>query len=57
MSVVFLVRSLGILRCLVPAGRRNVDLRVYMAVRSCIFGLVLLPCGSLARMASMGCMW
>ena len=57
MSVIFGVRSLGILRCSVPARRRNVDLGVSMAVRSCIFGLDLLPCGSPARMASVGGMW
>ena len=33
------------------------DRRVSMAVRSCIFGLLLLPWGSLARMASVACMW
>jgi hypothetical protein len=34
-----------------------VDLKISMAVLSCIFGLVLLPWGSLATMASVGCMW
>ena len=43
MRVVFGVGSLGSLRCSVPAGRSKVDRRVSMAVRSCIFGLVLLP--------------
>jgi hypothetical protein len=43
MSVVFGVGSLGSLRCSVLAGRIKVDLRVSMAVRSCIFGLVLFP--------------
>jgi len=57
MSVVFGVESLGSLRCSVPAGRSTVDCRVSIAVRSCILGLALLPCGSLARMASVGCMW
>jgi hypothetical protein len=57
MSVVFGVRSLGSLRCSVPAERISVDRRVSMVVRSCIFGQVLCPWGSLARIASMGCMW
>ncbi len=56
-SVVFVVGSLGSLRCYIPAGKSRVDRRVSMAVRSCIFGLVLCPWGSLARMASVGCMW
>ena len=38
MSVAFGVGSLGNLRCSVPAGRRRVDRRVYMAVRSCVLG-------------------
>ena len=53
MSVAFGVGSLGNLRYSVPAGRSRVDRRV----RSCIFGLVLCPCGSLARVASVGYMW
>ena len=57
MSVFFGVGSLGSLRYFVPAGRSRVDHRVSMAVRSCIFGLVRLPWGSLARMASVDCMW
>ena len=57
MSVVFGVGSLGSLRCSVPAGGSRVDRRVSLTVRSCIFGLVLLPWGSLARMASVSCMW
>ena len=57
MSVVFGVGSLGSLRCYVPAGRNKVDRWVSMAVRSCIFGLLLCPWGSLARMAYVGCMW
>ena len=57
MSAIFGVRSLGIVRCSVPPRKRSMDLRVSMAVRSCIFGLVLLHRGSLARMASVGCMW
>jgi len=55
MSVVFGVGCLGSLRCSVQAGRSRVDRRVSMAVRSCIVGLVLLPWGSLVRMASVGC--
>ena len=54
MSVVFGVRSLGSLRCSVPAGRSRGDRRVSMAVRKYFFWLVLLPWGSLARMTSMG---
>jgi hypothetical protein len=38
-------------------GDAHVDLRVSMVVRSCIFGLAISPQGSLARMASVGCMW
>ena len=57
MSAVFGVGSLGSLRCSVPAGKSRVDRRVSMAIRSCIFGLVLFPWGSLARTASVGCMW
>ena len=57
MIVIFLVRLLGILRCSVPAGSSKVDLGVSMAVRHYIFGLVLLPRGNLARMASASCMW
>ena len=57
MSVDLSVGSLGSLRCSVPARRSRVGRRVSMAVRSCIFGLVHLPWGSLARMASVGCMW
>jgi hypothetical protein len=56
MNVIFGVRSLGILRCSAPAGRSRVYLKVSMTERSCIFVLVLLPWGSLARMASVGCM-
>ena len=56
MSVVFGVGSLGSLRCYVPAGGNWVDRRVSMVVRSCIFGLVLYPWGSLARIAYVGCM-
>jgi hypothetical protein len=57
MIVIFGVRSLRSLRCSDLVGRIHVDLGASMAVRSCIFGLALLPCGSLARMASLGCMW
>ena len=57
MSVAFGLGSLGSLRCSVPAGGSRVDRRVSLTVRSCIFGLVLLPWGSLARMASVSCMW
>jgi len=57
MSVVFGVGSLGNLRCSVPAGRIRVDRRVSMVVRSCIFGLVLCPWGSLARVVFVGRMW
>jgi hypothetical protein len=56
-SVLFGVGSSGSLRCSVPAGRSRVDRRVSMAVWSCIFGLVLCPWGSLARMAFVDCMW
>ena len=56
-SVAFGVGSLGNLRCSVAAGRTRVDRRVSMAVRNCIFGLVLCPWGSLARVASVSCMW
>ena len=56
MSVGFGVGSSGKLRCLVPVWSSRVDRRVSMAVRSCIFGLVLLPWGSLVRMAFVGCM-
>jgi len=57
MSVVFGVGSLGNLRCSVSVGRSRVDRRVSMAARNCIFGLLLCPWGSLARMVSVGCMW
>ena len=50
MIVVFGVGSLGSLRCSLLAGRSRVDRRVSIAVRSCIFGLVPCPWGSLARM-------
>jgi hypothetical protein len=56
-SVLFGVMSLAILRCSVPAGRSNLELKVSMVVRSCISGLVLLPRCSSARISSVGCMW
>ena len=56
-SVILRARSLGILRCSFPVGMSRVDLKVSMTVRRCIFGLVLLLWGSLARMASVGCIW
>ena len=57
MSVIFGIGSLGSLRCSVLVGRSRVDRRVSMIVRSCIFGLVMCPWGSLSRMTSVGCMW
>ena len=57
MSVNFRVRSLVSMRCYsVPEGRKKVNLRASMAVRSFIFGLILSLRGSLTRMASVGCM-
>ena len=56
-SVVFDVGFLGSFLCSIPAGRSRVNRRVSMAVRSFIFGQVLLPWGSLARMRYVGCMW
>ena len=56
MSVVFDVGSLGNLRCFVSVGRSKMDRRVSMVVWSCIFGLDLCLLGSLANMASVGCM-
>ena len=56
MSIRFGVGSLDNLRYSVPAGRSRVNRRVFMTVRSCIFGLVLLPWVSLTRMTSVGCM-
>ena len=53
----FCVGSLGNLQCYDPGGRTKVGHRVSMAVRSFIFGQVRCPWGSLARMASVGCMW
>ncbi len=49
--------SLGSFLCFVPASCRSVALRVFIAVLSCILGLVLMPLGSLAIIASIGCMW
>ena len=43
--------------CYVPASCKSVALRVFIAVLSCILGLVLLPLGSLASIASVGWMW
>jgi len=53
----FLSDVLRDIRCSVPAGTSRMDLKVSMAVRSCVFGLVQVLRGSLARMASVGCVW
>ncbi len=49
--------SLGSFLCSVPASCRSVALRVFIAVLSCILGLVLKPLGSLASITSVGWMW
>jgi hypothetical protein len=49
--------SLGNFLCSVPASCRSVALRVFIAVLSCILGLVLMPLGSLASITSVGWMW
>ena len=48
------VMSFGSFLCSVLAGWMRVALRVLIAVLSCIFGLVLLPFGSLAIVAGVG---
>ncbi len=57
MRVEFGAGYLGSFMCSVPVSCRRVALRVFIDVRSCILGLVLMPLGSLAIMASVGCMW
>ncbi len=49
--------SLGSFLCFVTASCRRVALRMSTAVRSLILGLVLIPFGNLASIASVGWMW
>ena len=49
--------SFGYFMFSVLAGWRRVALRVFIAVLSCSLGLVLMPLGSLAIVAGVGCMW
>ena len=43
--------------CSVVAGRSRVEFRVYMAVRSAVFGPDLSPLGSFASITLVGEMW
>ncbi len=57
MRVEFGDGSLGSFVCSVPASCRSVALRVSIVVLSWIFGLVMMPLGSLASVTSVGWMW
>ena len=54
MRVEFGAGSLGSFLCYVPASCTGVALRVSTAVRSWMLGLLLMPLGNLASIASVG---
>ena len=56
-AVDFGAESFGSVLFSVRAGWRRVARRVFMAVWSCSFWLILIPFGSFAIVAGVGCMW